>query len=199
MGEHADDTMNWDIEASDFIHGDGGPGDQAIMDYVHGTLRATPQQVQEGMRFQKDVRIALGPNWTETRRLIMGESFPGRCESQLSRYDFSELNYQESVRGDLTDRVNDTTMECQTAVSGIDVSWEHSKRQRSQADFQCFGFKSGTCLVVRTSEIRKYLDHWNVSPRESLRENGGPFYSFGESFLRSIGAVSLDEWIRTHG
>jgi len=36
MGDHADDTMDCDLEAADFIHGDGDESDQRLMDYIRG-------------------------------------------------------------------------------------------------------------------------------------------------------------------
>jgi hypothetical protein len=192
MGEHADDTMNCDDEPGDHIIGDGGPQDVAIMEFMTG-LRATPRQVREGFAFQESVMHDLGPDWVDSRTMISD-----RRSLHRSR-DRSYLSYLESIQGDLTDLARGTTMECQTGVSNpYHVSWEHSKRLRSQADWQCFGFTSGLRLVVRTEAIRAELDRWDVKPQESLRADGGPYYSFGEAFLRNVGAIEFDAWLKQY-
>ena len=205
MGEHADDTMNHDLEPGDYYDGDGGPSDQEIDRFIHGTLRATPSEVAAGMRFQDDVMRFLNGGrgvWVPSRSVILGEQFgPGTPENVLSRHDFSLLNYLESVRGDLLDIDSDpvVAVECQTAVTAIDSSWEHSKRERCRAAWQCFGFKSGARLMVRTDAIRDYLDRWDVLPNESRRGGGGPYYSLSEVFLMKIGAVGIAEWRDSYG
>ncbi len=163
-------------------------------------LGADPVEIGAGLAFQDEVLRFLNYgsfvtgefSWMETRRLILSSS--GRSESTLSGYELSELNLEESIRGDLTDVINDVAMECQTAVSGLDASWEHSKRVRCQASWQCFGFRSGIRLVVRTGSIRHHLDFWRCEPQESRRCGGGPYYSLSEHFLRGIGAVDLHAW-----
>lgn len=188
--------MDDDDPAQHYI-GDGGPIDRAIDAYVRGTLRAAPHEITAGMQFQNEVRLFLNArhrSWVESRSVLLRKHFGGRDESQLDRQEFSTLNYLESIHGDLTELVHGTSMECQTAVTAVDASWEHSKRERSKADWQCFGFKNGIRLVVRTLVLRGYLDEWNVSPQESRREGGGPYYSLSEGFLRGLGAVELLKW-----
>lgn len=192
MGEHADDAMNYDDDPGDHIHGDGGPHDVAIMEFITG-LKATPDQVRKGFTFQDAVMRDLGPDWVDSRTMIADQ------RSLHHSRDHSRLSYLESIQGDLTDLARGTTMECQTGVSNpLHVSWEHSKRVRSKADWQCFGFTSGLRLVIRTDVIRAELDRWDVRPQESLREGGGPYYSFGESFLLKLGAIEFDSWLRQY-
>jgi hypothetical protein len=192
MGEHADDTMSYDDEPGDHIVGDGDPQDVAIMGFVTG-LGATPRQIREGFAFQNSVMRDLGLDWIDSRTMIFDRRSLDRAR------DRSYLSYLESVQGDLTDRVRGTTMECQTGVSNPHhVSWEHSKRVRSKADWQCFGFTTGLRLVVRTDAIRAELDRWDAKPQESLRDGGGPYYSFGEAFLRKVGAIEFDVWLKQY-
>lgn len=194
MGDHAEDTMEcWDAIEDHYI-GDGGPEDRSLDLFARGTLRAQPEQVVRGMEFQRNILDLLGSNWMESRRLLLIGHFNGRSEDQLSPYEFSQLNYLESISGDLIDPINGVSIECQTGVSGPDVSWEHSKRIRSKAKWQCFGFVNKVCLIIETQSIRNYLDKWNVEPKQSLRKGGGPFYSFGEIFLHSIGAIDIIKW-----
>jgi hypothetical protein len=206
MGDHADDTMNYDDEPGDHITGDGGPQDIAIMEFITG-FRAPPHEVSAGMAFQAAVLDFLRSCpvsrseheypwscWVETRGLILRDHFHSRSEAQLSQQEFSRLNYLESVRGDLTDMYQGVSVECQTGVTGPHVSWEHSKYERSKAAWQCFGFTSGTRLMVPTSSIRTYLDLWKVEPSPSKRPDGGPYFSFGERFLRGIDGMDLLEW-----
>lgn len=192
MGDRADDTMSYDDDPGDHIHGDGGPHDVAIMEFIAG-LKATPDQVRKGFAFQNAVMLDLGPDWVDSRSLIAARNSLDR------RRDRSRLSYLESIEGDLTDLARGTTMECQVGVSSpLHVSWEHSKRVRSRAGWQCFGFTSGLRLVIRTDVIRVELDRWDVKPQESLRDGGGPYYSFGESFLRKLGAIEFDDWLRQY-
>lgn len=192
MGEHADDTMNYDDGPGDHIHDDGGPHDVAIMEFITG-LKATPIQVRKGFAFQDAVLHDLGPDWMDSRSLI------AERDSLDFRRDRSRLSYLESIEGDLTDLVRGTTMECQTGVSNpLHASWEHSKRVRSRANWQCFGFASGLRLVIRTDAIRAELDRWDVRPQESLRDDGGPYYTLGEPFLRRLGAIEFDAWLRQY-
>jgi hypothetical protein len=165
-------------------------------------LAAAPEEVRAGMAFQAEVLSFLNSvprddvvsEWVETRALILRDHFGGRVECSLSRYELPELNLMESVRGDLTDWPNGVAMECQTAVSGLDASWEHSKRQRCEAEWQCFGFRTGRRLVVHTAAIRTYLDRWSVSPQQSRRDGGGPYYPLSEDFLGRIGGMDLALW-----
>ena len=189
MGDHWNDV--WEEIDPSYV-GDGCESDLKIQEYLSG-LKATPPQVKAGFEFQQKVQELLSPFFEESRRLIEAELF-GCCGGMLSRSELSELNYQESIRGDLVDVQTGVSVECQTAVTGRDASWEHSKRQRSRAQWQCFGFIDGTCLIVRTDAIREYLDRWNVTPNESRREGGRPYYSLSADFLRSIGAVDLGLW-----
>ncbi len=191
MGDGADDTMNWDDEPANHVVGDGCPQDVAIMQLSTG-LKATPKQVSKGFAFQDEIRGRLGSDWIDSR-IILSREFP------YLDFHHSYLSYCESVRGDLTDLVRGTTVECQAGVeNSYHVSWEHTKRLHSKADWQCFGFTTGLRLITRTDAIRAELDRWNVKPQESRREGGKPYYSFGEAFLRKVGAIEFDAWLKQY-
>src|ERR1700755_1962949 len=90
------DTDDW----SDHIVGDGGPEDVSLMEYGTG-LRAPPEQVRAGFSFQERVRRFLHPHFMDNRKLIHDELFGTMAHASLDRWQLSELNYQESIRGGL--------------------------------------------------------------------------------------------------
>jgi hypothetical protein len=171
----------------------------------------TADEVSAGLAFQngvletlrrdaKELNIAknsLLSNWEESRKLILRDYFHSRKEHELSYDEKNKLNLLESIRGDLIDYIRGISLECQTAVTKVDCGWEHSKRERCEADWQCFGFpKTGARLVVRTSSLRMYLDLWKVKPTPSKREGNSGYYDFAESVLRTeFQAVELEEWL----
>lgn len=132
--------------------------------------------------------------WVVTRDMILRDIFHSKKESELTQAEQGKLNLLESIRGDLTDMYQGVSMECQTAVSSLDTSWEYSKFERCLAPWQCFGFLNGNRLVVLTSSLKSYITQYSVQPQSSKREGGGPYYSFCEDFLRGLGAIDLSQW-----